>query len=71
MTQNIEGTHGRRDGAFRVDSWRKHDLLEFDSGGAETIQAGLIDGGRPLGLFRRRYVVRNGMGSRIGRAWRW
>ena len=35
--------HGRRDGTFRVDSRRKRDLLKFNSGGAETIQAGLVD----------------------------
>ena len=53
--------HGRRDGTFRVDGPRKRDRLKFDSGGGETIQAGLIDGGRRLGLFRRREVVWSGM----------
>ena len=63
--------HGRRDRTFRVDSRRKRDRLKFDSGGTETIQAGLIDGGRRLGLFRRRDVVWSGMGGRLSRAWRW
>src|ERR1700737_4027492 len=65
--------HGRRDGTFRVDSRRKRDRLKFDSGGAETIQASLIDGWRPRGLFRRRRRegVWSGMGGRLGRAWRW
>ena len=56
---------------YRVDSGRKRDHLEFDSGGAETIQAGLVDGGRPLSLFRWREVVWSGMGGRLGRARRW
>ncbi|MDQ6870154.1 MAG: hypothetical protein M3178_18120, partial [Pseudomonadota bacterium] len=60
-----------RDGTFRVDSRRKRDLLKFDSGGAETIQAGLVDGWRLLGLFRRPEVVWSGMGGRLGRARRW
>jgi hypothetical protein len=45
----------------------ERDHLEFDSGGAETIHAGLIDGGLRLGLFRRCGVVWGG----IGRAWTW
>ena len=59
----------RRDGTLRVDGPRKRDRLKFDSVAAETIQAGLIDRGRRLGLFRRREVVRPrgniGIGSRL------
>ena len=62
--------HGCLDSASRFGGRRKLDRLEFDSGGAKTIQAGLIDDGFRLGLFRRRGVVRGGMG-RLGRAWRW
>ena len=60
--------HGRLDSASRFGGRRKGDRLEFDSGGAETIQAGMIDGGLRLGLFRRRGVVWGGMGGRLGRA---
>ena len=63
--------HGRLDSASRFGGRWKRDRLEFDSGGAETIQTGLIDGGLRLGLFRRRGVVWGGMRGRLGRAWTW
>ncbi len=61
--------HGRVDSAARFGGRWKRDRLELDSGGAETIQTGLIDGGLRLGLFRRRGVVWGEMRGRLGRAW--
>jgi hypothetical protein len=62
---------GRLDSASPFGGWWKRDRLEFDSGGAETTHAGLIDGGLRLGLFRRCGVVWGGMRGRLGRAWTW